>query len=99
MQISVNQLLVVILVGAIAGFLAAHLVSGHGYGVVGDLVVGILGAVVGYFLLGALITTYVLTPIGLSEVTVLGQVVVAFIGAVILLAILRIFVRGTRRAR
>lgn len=99
LQISVNQLLVVILVGAIAGFLAAHLVSGHGYGLVGDLIVGILGALIGYFLLGTLITTYVLTPLGLSEVTILGQIVVAFIGAAILLAVMRIFVRSPRRVR
>lgn len=99
LQISVNQLLVVILVGAVAGFLAAHLVSGHGYGVIGDLIVGIIGAVVGYFLLGTLITTYVLTPLNLTEVSILGQIIVAFIGAAILLAVLRLFVRRSRRVR
>lgn len=96
-QMTLDQFLVILLVGAVAGFLATRLVSGHGYGVVGDVLIGIVGAIIGSFVLGALISTYVLTPLGIAAVSVLGQIVVAFIGAVLLLAILHLFMRGGRR--
>jgi uncharacterized membrane protein YeaQ/YmgE (transglycosylase-associated protein family) len=82
-------LLVWIIVGLVAGFLASHFVKGAGYGLIGDLVVGLLGAVLGGFLVGF----FVHTTVGL-----LGSIVVAFIGAVVLLFIVRT-VRGGRRTR
>ena len=95
-----DQLLIAILVGLVAGFLASHLVSGHGYGLLGDIVVGILGALVGTFLLGALITTYILAPLGLPAGSLVGQIIVAFIGAVLVLAIMRLVMgAGYRRRR
>jgi uncharacterized membrane protein YeaQ/YmgE (transglycosylase-associated protein family) len=45
-----DTILIWILVGLVAGFLARHLALGHGLGVIGDTVVGILGAVIGGFL-------------------------------------------------
>jgi uncharacterized membrane protein YeaQ/YmgE (transglycosylase-associated protein family) len=87
---TLDQLLVVLLVGLVAGFLASHLVSGHGYGIFGDIVVGILGALLGSFLLGAWLAEHVLAPLGIGAASVLGQMAVAVVGAVILLAVLRL---------
>jgi uncharacterized membrane protein YeaQ/YmgE (transglycosylase-associated protein family) len=87
---TLDHLLLIILVGLVAGFLATHLVSGHGYGLAGDIIVGILGALIGYLILGGFIATYILTPLGIASASVLGQIVIAFIGAAILLAVLRL---------
>jgi len=75
-----DHLLVLILVGVVAGFAASHVVAGHGFGLLGDLVVGIIGALLGFFLAGL---------VGIAVVSLVGEIVVAFIGAVILLAVLR----------
>lgn len=83
-----NQLLIILLVGLVAGFLASHVMSGHGYGLIGDIVVGILGALIGSFLLA---------HVGIAASSLLGQIVIAFIGAVILLFVLRLATRGGRR--
>jgi uncharacterized membrane protein YeaQ/YmgE (transglycosylase-associated protein family) len=80
MQLEPGGLLVWIIVGLVAGFLASHFVKGGGYGLIGDLVVGLLGAVIGGFVVGF----FVHATVGL-----LGSIVVAFIGAVILLFVLR----------
>jgi uncharacterized membrane protein YeaQ/YmgE (transglycosylase-associated protein family) len=87
-----DHILIFLLVGLVAGFLAAHVVSGRGYGLLGDLIVGVVGALLGGFLLGA---------IGIVATSLLAQIVVAFIGAVILLAIFRLFTMGRfgRRGR
>jgi uncharacterized membrane protein YeaQ/YmgE (transglycosylase-associated protein family) len=71
-----------IIVGVIAGFLAKAVVPGEGpVGVLGDLVVGIVGAIIGGFLMSML---------GLAAGGgMLWTIVVAFIGAVVLLLILR----------
>jgi uncharacterized membrane protein YeaQ/YmgE (transglycosylase-associated protein family) len=73
-------ILVWIIVGLVAGFLASHFVKGGGYGLIGDLIVGLLGAVIGGFLVGF----FVHTTVGLF-----GTIVVAFIGAVLLLFVVR----------
>jgi uncharacterized membrane protein YeaQ/YmgE (transglycosylase-associated protein family) len=91
---TLDHLLLIILVGLVAGFLATHLVAGHGYGLVGDIVVGILGALIGFLLLGAFIAVHILAPLGIPDGSVLGQVIIAFIGAAILLAILRLVSRA-----
>jgi uncharacterized membrane protein YeaQ/YmgE (transglycosylase-associated protein family) len=71
-----------IVVGVIAGFLAKAVVPGEGpVGVLGDLVVGIIGAFIGGYIMRALGTS-----LGGG---MLGTIVVAFIGAVVLLLILR----------
>jgi uncharacterized membrane protein YeaQ/YmgE (transglycosylase-associated protein family) len=91
----IDHLLIIILVGLVAGFFATHLVAGHGFGLVGDILVGILGALLATLLLGGWIATYILGPLGIPDGSVLGQVVIAFIGSVILVAILRL-VAGAR---
>jgi uncharacterized membrane protein YeaQ/YmgE (transglycosylase-associated protein family) len=75
-----------IIVGIIAGFLAGKLVKGGGFGLLGDLVVGVIGAVLGGWLFGRL---GVSTGGGL-----LGAIVVATIGAIILLVIVRLIKRA-----
>ncbi|WP_164040997.1 GlsB/YeaQ/YmgE family stress response membrane protein, partial [Serratia marcescens] len=69
------------LVGLIAGWLASQLVSGGGFGLIGDLIIGVIGA----FIAG-----YLLPRLGISlGAGILGAIISATIGAVILLIILR----------
>jgi uncharacterized membrane protein YeaQ/YmgE (transglycosylase-associated protein family) len=81
------ELLTWIIVGLIAGVLAS-LVVGGGFGIIADIVVGIVGAFIGAWLFRAL---GVSTPFG----GLAGVIFVAFVGAVVLLLILRA-VRGRR---
>ena len=77
-------LLAWIIVGLIAGWLAGLVVKGGGYGIIGDILLGIVGAVIGGFLAGALFS--VPNPISGINLTTL---VVAFLGAVIVVWIVR----------
>jgi uncharacterized membrane protein YeaQ/YmgE (transglycosylase-associated protein family) len=77
-----------IIIGGIAGWLASLLVRGTGLGILGDILVGIIGAVVGSFLL-----TLVLPGTFSFTGFTWGSLIIAFIGAVILLFIVRL-VRG-----
>jgi uncharacterized membrane protein YeaQ/YmgE (transglycosylase-associated protein family) len=82
-------LLAWIIVGLIAGWLAGVVMRGGGYGLLGDILVGIVGAIIGGFLAGALFG--IPNPINGISVT---SIIIAFLGAVILIAILRAFSRG-----
>jgi uncharacterized membrane protein YeaQ/YmgE (transglycosylase-associated protein family) len=75
-----------VVVGVIAGWLAGVVMKGSGYGVVGDLVIGLIGALVGGF---------IFSLFGAGYGGLLGSIIVAFIGACILIAVVR-FVRGGR---
>lgn len=85
MNMSVETLLVILFVGLIAGWLAGQIVRGHGFGLVGDIVVGIIGAFIGGWLLPRLGV-----HIGIGLV---ASIFDATIGAIVLLLVLR-FVRG-----
>jgi uncharacterized membrane protein YeaQ/YmgE (transglycosylase-associated protein family) len=75
-----------VLVGLIAGWLAGQLMKGGGFGVVGDIVVGIIGALLGGFLFSSL---------GVSAGGgLLGAIIVATIGAVVLIFLLRLIKRA-----
>jgi uncharacterized membrane protein YeaQ/YmgE (transglycosylase-associated protein family) len=77
------------IVGLVAGVLASVVMGGIGYGIIGDIVVGIVGAFVGGWLFSQL---GVSSPFaGLA-----GTIFVAFIGAVVLLFVLRLLSRGRR---
>jgi uncharacterized membrane protein YeaQ/YmgE (transglycosylase-associated protein family) len=79
-----SALIITCVVGGIAGWLAALLVQGTGFGLVGDIVIGILGAILAFFLFPAL---------GLALTLgggILGAILTAFIGAVILLVIVKV---------
>jgi uncharacterized membrane protein YeaQ/YmgE (transglycosylase-associated protein family) len=91
---TLDHLLVILLVGLVAGFLATHVVAGHGYGVVGDIVVGIVGALLSYLILGAWLAAHVVAPLGIDPASIFGQTIIAFVGAVILLAVLRLVTRS-----
>lgn len=74
-----------LIIGLVAGWLAGTLVKGGGFGLVGDLVVGIIGALVGGFLFSSL---------GVSAGGgLLGSLIVATVGAVVLLFIIRLIKR------
>jgi uncharacterized membrane protein YeaQ/YmgE (transglycosylase-associated protein family) len=79
-------LLAWIIVGLVAGVLASLVMGGTGYGIIGDIVVGIVGAFIGGWLFS---TLGVSSPIGGMG----GQVFVAFVGALVLLFLLRLIRR------
>ncbi|MFQ5651329.1 MAG: GlsB/YeaQ/YmgE family stress response membrane protein [bacterium] len=70
-----------LIVGLVAGWLTGKVMRGKGYGVVGDIVIGILGALIGGWLFGKL---------GYVATGMITQIIVAFLGAVILVAVLRV---------
>ncbi len=73
-----------IIIGLIAGWLAGMVMKGGGYGILGDIILGIIGAIVGGFLAGALFG--VEDPISGFDISTL---IVAFLGAVLVVAIVR----------
>ena len=84
------DLLTWLIVGLVAGVLASF-VMGGGFGIIGDIIIGIIGAFLGGWIFR---TLGVHSPLsGLA-----GTILVAFIGAVVLLFILRLIRRGTRSA-
>jgi len=85
---SLQTILLWLFVGLVAGWLASAVVGG-GYGIVGDIVVGIVGSFLGGLIFRRLGTGYI--PAGLP-----GTIFVAFVGAVILLVLLRLLSRGRR---
>ncbi|HEX4637106.1 MAG TPA: GlsB/YeaQ/YmgE family stress response membrane protein [Rhizomicrobium sp.] len=86
-----QSLLAILVVGFIAGWLAGHIVRGAGLGVVGDVVVGILGAFIGGWLLPRLNI-----HLGLGTLAVVAN---ATIGAVVLLLCIRLVRGGGWRSR
>jgi uncharacterized membrane protein YeaQ/YmgE (transglycosylase-associated protein family) len=74
-------MLYAILVGLIAGWLAGQVMKGGGYGVIVDVLLGLVGGVFGGWLFGAL-------GIGAGS-GMIGSIIVAFVGAVVLVAITR----------
>ncbi len=84
-------LLAWIVVGLVAGWLASRVMKGRGSGLLGDLVLGVVGALLGGFLAATLLKI----PDAVNGINV-TSILVAFVGAVILIAILRL-VSGRRR--
>jgi uncharacterized membrane protein YeaQ/YmgE (transglycosylase-associated protein family) len=80
-----QTLVIWLVVGGIAGWLAGVIVKGYGYGLLGNIAIGILGSVIGGWLFG----TYFVANVGGLPGAILG----ATIGAVILLFALRIIRR------
>ena len=86
MHLSSQSLLVIIIVGIVAGWLAGRVMEGGGFGLVGDLLVGLVGAFIGDWLLPRL---------GIHLGTgIVALIMNAFIGAVVLLLILRLIGGG-----
>ena len=88
MYISGESLLVILFVGAVAGWLAGKIVQGTGFGLFMDIAIGIVGAFIGNWLLPQL-------GIHLG-VGIISAIISATIGAVILLIIVRLVKRGGR---
>jgi uncharacterized membrane protein YeaQ/YmgE (transglycosylase-associated protein family) len=86
MNLSNQSLLIIIVVGIVAGWLAGRVMAGGGFGLIGDLIVGLIGAFIGDWLLPQL---------GIHLGTgILALILNAFIGAVVLLLLLRLLGGG-----
>lgn len=71
-----------IIIGLIAGWLAGVVGRGRGFGCLADIILGLIGAVVG---------GWIFTKLGIAAGGVLGSLAAAFVGAVVLVAIARLF--------
>jgi len=78
------NIFIFLLIGLVAGWLAGVITKGRGFGLVGDLVVGVVGAFVGGF---------VFRFLGIGAGGVLGEILVATAGAVLLLFLIRLVKR------
>ncbi|HTW23549.1 MAG TPA: GlsB/YeaQ/YmgE family stress response membrane protein [Candidatus Baltobacteraceae bacterium] len=74
-----------IVIGILAGWLAGQIVKGRGMGLAVDLIVGIVGSLLGGFVFGLL---------GLAAYGLLGRLVMATVGAVLLLLLVRAIKRA-----
>jgi uncharacterized membrane protein YeaQ/YmgE (transglycosylase-associated protein family) len=79
------QLLWFMLVGLIAGWLAGKIIRGSGFGIIGDVVIGVVGAGIGGFIFRFL---------GLSPSGTIGNIVVATVGAAALLYVVKLLKRA-----
>ena len=82
LSIDTHSLIIWIVVGAVAGWLAGTLVKGGGFGLIGDIVVGIIGAFIGGWLAGVL---HIQVGVG-----IIAEILTATVGAVVLILILRL---------
>jgi uncharacterized membrane protein YeaQ/YmgE (transglycosylase-associated protein family) len=81
-----DSLIIILVIGAAAGWLAGQIVKGYGYGLVGNIAIGVIGAVIG---------GYLLPRAGLSMGSgIVGAIISATIGAVILLFLIRLIKRA-----
>ena len=92
LDLSVHDILIWLLVGLIAGLLASRVMLGGGLGLIGDCIVGIVGAVIGWFL-----AVYLGISIVIAGHPTVTKVIMAFIGSLVLLLFLRLL--GPRRYR
>ncbi len=76
-----QNLILFLVVGLVAGWLAGKIMKGSGLGLVGDLIVGVIGAFIGVWLFGQL---------GISAGGILGLLVASIVGALLLLYVLRL---------
>ncbi len=74
-----------IIIGIAAGWLAGQIMKGGGFGLAGDLLVGVIGALLGGFLFGLL---------GITSAGLFGSLVTATVGAIVLILLLRIIRRA-----
>jgi uncharacterized membrane protein YeaQ/YmgE (transglycosylase-associated protein family) len=74
-----------LLIGLIAGWLAGKVMRGGGFGLVGDMIVGVIGALLGGWLFGVL---------GIAAGGLIGAIITAFVGAVVLIFVLRMIRRA-----
>lgn len=79
------EILVTIIIGAVAGWLGSTIYKGSGLGIIGNIVIGIIGSFVGYWILGEL---------GISFGTgLISAILTGALGAIVILVVLNLFVR------
>jgi uncharacterized membrane protein YeaQ/YmgE (transglycosylase-associated protein family) len=78
-------LIIFLVIGVLAGWLAGRIMRAGPFGLVGDLVVGVLGAIVGGWLFGML---------GIAAGGIVGALVTSVVGAMLLLFVIRVLKRG-----
>ena len=89
MRMSNESILVILFVGLIAGWLAGQVVRGTGFGIIGDILVGIAGA---------LVASLLFPKLGIAIGTgLVREILYSAIGAIILLVVVRLLFRGGRR--
>jgi uncharacterized membrane protein YeaQ/YmgE (transglycosylase-associated protein family) len=81
MHLSTEYLVLFLVIGIFAGFLAGKIMRGSGFGLFGDLVVGVIGSFIG---------VWVFSLLGISSAGILGFLVAAVAGALLLLFIIRL---------
>jgi uncharacterized membrane protein YeaQ/YmgE (transglycosylase-associated protein family) len=82
---TLTALIIFLVIGAIAGWLAGLIMKGGGFGLIGDIIVGVIGSLIGGWLFGVL---------GISAGGLIGSIVAAVIGAIILIVIIRLIKRA-----
>lgn len=82
---SVENLILFLVVGVVAGWMAGRIMKGAGFGLLGDMVVGVIGAFVGGWLFGLL---------GITTGGILGLLITALVGALVLLYVIRLVKRA-----
>jgi uncharacterized membrane protein YeaQ/YmgE (transglycosylase-associated protein family) len=88
MHISNEGILVILFVGLVAGWLAGKIVRGTGFGIIGDVLVGIAGA---------LVASYLFPKLGIRLGTgLVSEIVYSAIGAILLLVVVRVIRGGGR---
>ena len=95
LTLDIDQVLLWVVVGLVAGFLASHLALGHGLGLIWDIIVGILGALFGGIVLAGIFHF----NIAIAGHPIISAMVMAFIGAAILLIVVRLFAGRSYRRR
>jgi uncharacterized membrane protein YeaQ/YmgE (transglycosylase-associated protein family) len=91
MHLTTEGILVILFVGLVAGWLAGQIVRGTGLGIVGDIVVGVLGAFIG---------TWVLEQLHIALGSgIVAEIINATIGAILLLVVVRLLRGGGRSWR
>jgi len=88
MYLSTESILVILVVGIVAGWLAGKVVRGSGFGLIGDLVVGVAGA---------LVATWLFPKLGIRlGAGIVSEIIYSALGAIILLLLVRL-IRGRGR--
>lgn len=81
MPMDITSLIIFLVIGAVAGWLAGQIMKGKGFGLIGNMVVGIVGALLGGF---------VFSLLGIAAYGLIGSIVTATAGAVLLLFLIRV---------
>ena len=82
---STENLLLFLVIGIVAGFLAGKIMKGAGFGLLGDLIVGVIGSFIGVWVFGLL---------GIATGGIIGLLIAAVVGALLLLYIIRLAKKG-----